>query len=310
MTLLELLVAIAIIGLLVSLALPAVMSAREASRRTQCQNNLHQLGLAVVQFESTHGHFPRAFCGSVRLREFNGAWCLSPAGQIAAFLDSASLAETIGTPPHPTNDSDWDRTPVDAPAVLHCPSDGLAQGRTSSYRFCRGLMPLWPEDAGGVFTNFRPRTASEVADGLTHTAFVSERLVASVDDGSARNYIHLPRQAWGNALTAACVSANQQPVPQASPSAHRTMPGCRWLSGHWSHATYYHFLPPNSAWRDCWATLGISEALVSARSYHPGGVQVGFGDGHCHFVTNEIDLGVWRAWSTRAGGEPLGGAGS
>ncbi len=200
-------------------------------------------------------------------------------------------------------DWEWDRVPINAPEVLHCPSDGWATGRASSYRFCRGTLPLWPEDPGGTFISYRNIRPPDVTDGLSQTASVAERLIGTTSGNDAlRDPLVTPSREF-NALPGDCVSANQ-----GGPTATVVIPhapvGSRWLSGNWLHASYYHFFPPNSAWRDCEGDgLMAGLAMMSARSHHPTGIHVGFGDGRAQLVSNAVDLAVWRAWATRAAGE-------
>ena len=96
-TLIELLVVIAIIAVLVAILLPAVQSAREAARRTQCKNNLKQIGLATANYESTYRQFPMsvvddAVAGGGNWTDTPGAGGLwSPQARILPFLDQANL---------------------------------------------------------------------------------------------------------------------------------------------------------------------------------------------------------------------------
>ena len=129
-TLVELLVVIAIIGVLIALLLPAVQAARESARRTQCINNLKQLGLACHNFESSNGHFPTAG-GSVE--EFQDA--ASQAGplygyeyaswmfQVLPFIEQQNLADLRGDSvpvgQSAFNDTPLAETPVSA---FNCPS--------------------------------------------------------------------------------------------------------------------------------------------------------------------------------------------
>ena len=99
-TLVELLVVIAIIGILVALLLPAVQAAREAARRTQCQNNLKQLGLAALNHEGTHKHLPpgRMGCdGAANLNCSPGEWSRAASGflPMLPFLEEPALYDSI-----------------------------------------------------------------------------------------------------------------------------------------------------------------------------------------------------------------------
>ena len=117
-TLVELLVVIAIIGILVGLLLPAVQAAREAARRMSCQNNLHQLGIALHNYHSTHDQFPFGWVASNGHDEPGWGW----AAQLLPYMEENNVVNQI----------DW-RLPIELDqhqvarehsiATLMCPSD-------------------------------------------------------------------------------------------------------------------------------------------------------------------------------------------
>ncbi len=295
-TVIELLVTVSIIGVLISLIAPAIQQLRSAARRLQCQNNLHQVGIAISAFEDGHVRFPGTFCGRV---DFPGdqwsVWCVSPAAQLAGFLGADPEARAIEGTRTP---SSWDptRLQLNSPSVLHCPDDALAVARASNYRFNRGLLPVFPGDPHGVFTSYFGRRPADITDGLSNTAFASERLIAT-DTGTdpIRDPIGVGNVDGGD-MAAACARHNDDGTSVGSPAILGS--GNNWLSGDWAHSVYYHFLPPNSDWRDC-GSNPASSTLSSARSHHGTGVNVLFGDGRCVFVPNVIDLGIWRGWGSR-----------
>ncbi len=307
-TLVELLTVLAIIGLLISLILPAVMDARAAARRMSCANNLHQIGTALSQFESTHGHFPGCYAGLAGpwIGSPREEWSYSPSSLMAAELSGPSLAEQvpISQPLNQPFNPDWEGVDLPSPAVLRCPDDSYATGRATNYRFCRGILPLWPKDPGGVFISNEATRAAEISDGLSTTAFASERLVSRPRAGwpDRRRDLVVFDPAQTPDVASACVTANQGGT--TSVLEWNTQPvGDPWLSGRWLHNCYYHLFPPNSPWFDCRQGDDVALAVTTARSYHPGGVNVLFGDGHVRFMSNGINLQVWRAWATRAGQE-------
>jgi prepilin-type processing-associated H-X9-DG protein len=293
---------LAILGLLLAILLPAVFRARASAQKVACANNLRQLSLSIAAFEEQYQCYPRAYCGLVNLPpDPMRRWCVSPLVQLSPFLEQQAVFDELS---RQRSLHTWDlhanHTP--APHFAQCPADGFAQGPATSYRFCRGVLPLWPDDPGGTFKTYRPVAAREILDGLTHTAFVSERLVGT---GSFKDFrrdpLALPTGLDAHDIAPACVAANQQ----GGPWRHATgvILGDDWASGDWSDSVYYHLLPPNSVWRDCAADGLIGFSLVSARSRHAGGVHVAFGDGHGDFIADMVDLRVWRASATRAGND-------
>jgi prepilin-type N-terminal cleavage/methylation domain-containing protein len=180
-TLVELLVVIAIIGVLVALLLPAVQAAREAARRSSCQNNLSQLIIAVHNYEMAHGWYPP---GTLEAKGpivhaqigYHHNWII----QILPFLEERNtwqaIDKTVGVY-HPKN------APAAAVAirVLNCPSN--AWSSTSSHY--AGVhhdseKPIDAKDNGVFFLNSKVRY-DDVTDGSTHTIFIGEKQADSWD---------------------------------------------------------------------------------------------------------------------------------
>lgn len=315
MTLVELLAVLAI-GILIScLLLPAVQSARERSRLMQCQTNLVQLGLAIANYETSHRVLPHGVLYQQTSEfgfEYVNEFGVLP--RILNELDEGSLAARIRWESNLVDQrllSESDGLP--SPLVARCPSDWLSGPSSTSYRFCAGVRidffdAAWPKL--GAFGS-SPRLLSRITDGLSHTAFVSERLVGSgvqrrtlpsetpvaYDDGDIRRdfaiaSVNSSDLAIGpDAFSHLCSQALlQQP-------AWQNWLGAPWYSG--QEAYYTHVLPPNSRVPDCGfiATFPRS-GIISTRSQHRGGVSVVNGDSSVHFISDSIDRGLWRGMAT------------
>jgi len=308
-TLLELLVLVSMIGLLFCFLLPAVHRAREAARRAACVNNLRQLGIAIEGFHDVRRRYPSYFCGIIQpsLNDVPRRYCFSAHAEILDWVGHSALARSInwddqaldsnGTVPVRGTNSTALASVVD---TFLCPSDPFASGSVTSFRLCAGLFPAWPRDSGGVFVAAREKSARDVIDGLSLTAFASERLVGrgAMSPGTERNDVIILSQTTSG-IVRSCYSTNLN--YDARDRMRDSYVGHTWLRGSARHTAYYHFLPPNSKMRDC--SDPRNHGLYSARSSHPNGVNVLFGDGHVAFVGNDIDLRIWRSMATRAGQE-------
>ena len=196
-TLIELLVVIAIIAILIALLLPAVQQAREAARRTQCRNNLKQLGLAFHNYHDQHKRFPMAGqiagFGVDMDRPFTWTW----SQMILPFIDQAPLYNQLnvgGTPSVPnnaanmTNIHDYRTANANTPErllltkipVYFCPS--ASGGDTNKYAKHMGTLMyganaiLFPvPNSGTVGQNRLCMSISDVADGTSNTLLVAEK---------------------------------------------------------------------------------------------------------------------------------------
>ncbi len=371
-TLVELLVVIAIIGILVSLLLPAIQSAREAARRSQCQNSLKQIMLAVLNYETGHKRFPpgRLFPDwltptGVIARGYSSYTGVTSANAkftgfrsvhlwILPYMEEQNIYNQInfdvphskqmtnGGAPINTNYQAY----AQAATLFLCPSD-TSIGRIiseNSYRYNFGgstpyggaVSTAHPEDrsavdangfsvmGNGAFTMGQGLTTGKFTDGFAKTAFFSERSRGSGEPSASAlptktDIITRPSGQQNGVVDIEQMfneCQNYTPrVDQYNFTGAGAWPTTEDWSNGWPFAgydstEYNHVAPPNWSGQDCGNYSAIPDtpgehAIVSARSQHPGAVNLAFGDGHVATVSDDIDLLVWRAWGSRNGEEAV-----
>jgi prepilin-type N-terminal cleavage/methylation domain-containing protein/prepilin-type processing-associated H-X9-DG protein len=338
-TLIELLVVIAIVGVLIALLLPAVQMAREAARRAQCSNNLKQIGLALQNYADVFGTFPLAHSIENRLPG-------SPHYRIHGWSVHARMLpylEQDGKYNYLNANVSQDEAAVNTTALFMrigtfvCPSDPrgddhrAGNARTnygnSSYGSNRGVWYVWDGFQAG---NQRPPSPfavnfgvkpTHVIDGMTKTIFFAEVIVRHPFIRGCNTLIFQPN------------SATPAPGPTARPADVPQFFNCpggeirpefghtEWHTGEVHHSGFTFAFPPNTIARGAAASVTVPDtdlaaireldggptyAAVTSRSYHPGGVNVVFGDGSVSFIGTNVDSYVWRAYGTINGGETVG----
>jgi prepilin-type processing-associated H-X9-DG protein len=270
LSLIEVLVALAIIGLLLALLLPAVQSARTSARRVQCANNLHQIGVALHNCVTATGAFPQPDA--------------APDIELAKWL---KLADS---------------------APLRCPADAfsVAPPKVPCYLFNAGTQfRVNKPPMNGFMELFRSRRPGEFTDGTSQTAAYSERRLAKLTPLGPDVEAHQDRYLWRTLRPVPRVAGGEGEFIETCRS-ERTNPTPNTFDIRLAGVGYDHFLTPNQI--ACWngpTTTQWLDVLVPASSDHRGGVNLLFVDGHVQFVSNSIDWHVWQALGTAAGNESL-----
>jgi len=329
-TLIELLVVIAIIAILIALLLPAVQQAREAARRTQCKNNLKQLGLAMHNYLDTHSSFPpNGVLNGTGSQEWSAQAFVLP------FLEGGNLynnidfnvgyghANNTGTVPGRVH------VKIMRIPVLLCPSDpkdsmrvtaaGLPEHYPLSYGVGRGIYQVASVSAGGAINGdggaaFKYNGVTrdrDFTDGMSNTVAMSEVKCKT------------PRFHDWHAAPAA-VPATSGAFGAFGGAFSDSNGHTEWVSGNTIHTGFTTTFTPNtkvpyttggteydvsfSGTREAEldTTNTFTRAVVTSRSYHVGAVHSMLMDGSVRGISSNIDLQTWQNLGQRSDGKVVG----
>jgi prepilin-type N-terminal cleavage/methylation domain-containing protein/prepilin-type processing-associated H-X9-DG protein len=297
-TLMELLVVLALFAVLLGLLLPAVQKVHEAAARLQCQHNLKQVGLALLQFENDHGRFPPGAVrgpyppAGVRAPALHSCWPF-----LLPYLEQEALA---GQYHWDVNSFDPLNGPVVAVQlkVLQCPTSAPNRVVTAEYPG-EGF-----EDGGeGACTDYAPVLGA--SPGLADRGLI----------GRARNYRGVLAVNGMSRLTditdgmsTTLLVAEDAGRPQLW-RAGQSIPGEVSYGGPWASSLNGVLIAGASA--DGASALGPCAINCTndhqPYSFHSGGANFLFADGSVHFLSDNLDLRVLAALATRAGREVISG---
>jgi prepilin-type N-terminal cleavage/methylation domain-containing protein/prepilin-type processing-associated H-X9-DG protein len=317
-TLIELLVVIAIIAILIALLLPAVQSAREAARRSQCTNNLKQIGLALLNYHDVNGTLPLdRTLYNTPTTNYTG-FSYSGLAMALAYIEQGPLYASLNF--SLTKNFQAGNSTVQGISVstFLCPSDGtLAQPGSAATNYClsEGSSMLYcygatdftnletgmPAPNGPFFPN-QVISLYNITDGTSNTVLTGERLLGD----------------WSNSILTINRDIFDSPdSPQVLSDAYNMCAGVNvynltlqgaasvnapWYNGGPAVAMFKVISPPNSL--SCYFHA-VNRLTIPATSMHSGGANIGMCDGSVRFVKNTISMVTWWALGSINGGEPI-----
>jgi prepilin-type N-terminal cleavage/methylation domain-containing protein/prepilin-type processing-associated H-X9-DG protein len=336
-TLIELLVVIAIIAVLIALLLPAVQAAREAARRSQCVNNLKQIGLALHNYHSVHDTFPpgavMAYGNVIGGPDYFNSWNnWSASALLLPYLEQKSVYDAINfniSALYPSyflltiaNDTMYNMRV----ASFMCPSDPESgRVRINNYHMSLGASTNGlSSNTTGLFANLIANGIRDVTDGTSNTVAYSEVIVGAANNGNFTRQNGVVDATYPSGSQLADAFQNVNLVNQAiqacttqwktstSASSFTNRGGERWGWGTTGVSMFVTIVTPNSPnvpWRSCrhqCSGCGADAAQISnATSFHPGGVNACMADGSVRFVKNTINTTIWWSLGTRGRGEVI-----
>jgi prepilin-type N-terminal cleavage/methylation domain-containing protein/prepilin-type processing-associated H-X9-DG protein len=285
-TLVELLVVIAIIGVLVALLLPAIQAARESARRMQCQNNLKQIGLGLLNYESNHKVFPPGYISDIDASGNDTGPGWGWAALILPQMEEASLYSQIHQD-LPIEDAANKVARVTPVPNYFCPTEDFRRTWTAK---SSGGTPICDvaesnyvavygtgepgSDGDGMFFRNSKVTTKDITDGTSKTLAAGERTH------------QLGPATWVGSVTGAALYPQDE-----NNQAQNVMEGGPGMTlGHaGENAT------PGSDHQD----------INQFYSLHGSGAHFLFADGHVTFLRSDMNYDTYLALATRAGGETI-----